>query len=252
MANEHIFDHRAGNYSQGRPGYADGVTRLIFDRLLVPGGTVVDVGSGTGIFARIFLERGVRVVCIEPNAGMRAQADELFRGDPNYVSVAASAEATGLPDGSVDLMTAASAYHWFDPDAFAAECRRVLRPDGVFLAVMNCRDYRDPFTLRQHELCRRFCPGFSSLRHGMETSEPRLRRLFGDSFRQELFDFPLTYQKERFVARSLSSSYAPDPDTPAAAEYAAALRTLMDEFAPGSERITVPNLTAAYWGRPQL
>ena len=135
MANEHIFDHRAGNYSQGRPGYADGVTRLIFDRLLVPGGTVVDVGSGTGIFARIFLERGVRVVCVEPNAGMRAQADELFRGDPNYVSVAASAEATGLPDGCVDLMTAASAYHWFDPDAFAAECRRVLRPEGRLIKV---------------------------------------------------------------------------------------------------------------------
>ena len=63
------------------------------------------------------------------------------------------------------------------------------------------------------------------------------------------FDFPLDYEKETFVKRSLSSSYAPTPDDPRYEQYADRLRELMDEFAPDSDKITVANSTVMYWGR---
>lgn len=248
--NERLFNQRAENYALGRPGYADGVTQLVFERLLKPGGMVADIGSGTGIFARMFLERGVETFCVEPNAEMRARADAKFRENPRYHSVAASAEATGLPARAFELVTAASAFHWFDPEAFAAECRRILRPDGVFLAVMNCRDVQNPFSQRQHELCLRFCPNFSSLRHGADKAIPRLKDMLGERMQTAAFDFPLTYTKERFLARSLSSSYAPLPGTSACAAYSDALRRLMDDFFPGDE-VVVPNATLAFWGSPR-
>ena len=81
-----------------------------------PGGAVVaDVGSGTGLLARVFLGRGHRVYGVEPNAAMRAAAGEDLRGFPAFVSVAGTAEQTTLPDAGVDLVVAGQAFHWFDP-----------------------------------------------------------------------------------------------------------------------------------------
>lgn len=181
---------------------------------------------------------------------MRRQAQAQFAGNPHYHAVAATAEATTLPEGSVDLVTAAAAFHWFDPVAFHAECRRILKPGGVFFSISNSRDYHDPFTRRQHELCLRLCPTFTSLRHGLEKSVPHYAAFFGADLHCAEFDFPMIYQKEQFVYRSLSSSYAPEPGTEAYNAYAEELRALMDEFAPDSDQITIPNVSVAYWGRP--
>lgn len=72
MANEQVFSNRAENYVKGRHGYADGVLELLFHEMLKPNDKIADVGSGTGIFAKEFIERGFDVFCVEPNAEMRA------------------------------------------------------------------------------------------------------------------------------------------------------------------------------------
>ena len=85
---------------------------------------------GTGILTRQLLESGARVIGIEPNAAMRDAADRDLLGHPRFDSRAACAEATGLPNASVDLITAAQAFHWFDPAPTRAEFVRILRPGG--------------------------------------------------------------------------------------------------------------------------
>ena len=250
MANELLFTNRAENYRKARPGYADGAVKLLLQNILKPGDKVADIGSGTGIFAGALMEHGFDVYCVEPNDKMRAQAVQIFGDNPHFIPVAASAEDTALLDNSVELVTAASALHWFDPESFSSECRRILKPGGVFFAVINCRKYADSFTRRQHELCLKFCPRFTSLTHGMEESMPRLKALFGENYHQQEFDFPLTYTKEKFVQRSLSSSYAPEPGSGEERQYVDALRKLMEEFSPGSKDITIPNATIAFWGNP--
>lgn len=171
MANEKVFDHRAENYAKARPGYAPEVHELFFKLFPAPG-AAADIGCGTGIFAKPLLERGLRVFGVEPNGEMREKAVKALSGFPDFIPVAAPAEATTLPDNSVSAVTMGSALHWFDPDAFGKECRRILTPGGLFFAVINARDYEDPFTKAQHALCKRFCPGFSSLRHGLLSGVP--------------------------------------------------------------------------------
>lgn len=248
MANERVFTGRAADYVLGRPGYAPRAVELLCAELLQNGDRVADIGSGTGIFAGELMARGFDVFCIEPNEQMRRQAELAFQGGLHFLSVAGTAEATTLPDASVNAVTAASALHWFDAENFSAEARRILRPGGLLFAVGNGRDYADPFTKRQHALCQKLCPHFTSLRHGLEKTERQINSILGSGAHRAAFDFPLEYTKEKFIRRSLSSSYAPEPGTPAAEEYAQQLRLLLDRFAPGRDAITVPNTSVAYWG----
>lgn len=117
---------------------------------------------------------------------MREKAVKALSGFPDFIPVAAPAEATTLPDNNVSAVTMGSALHWFDPDAFGKECRRILTPGGLFFSVINARDYEDPFTKAQHALCERFCPRFSSLRHG-----------FCRAFRREKGASPEVWRKRR-------------------------------------------------------
>lgn len=249
MANENVFTGRAESYSRGRPGYSENVIKLLCSEILADGMKIADVGSGTGIFAKELIGRGFDVFCIEPNPDMRRKAEQLFKGNSHFISVAATAEATTLPENSVDLVTAASAFHWFDAGKFCAECRRILKPGGILFTVANARNYADTFTQCQHEICSELCPGFTSLRHGIDKSIPQFKEIFGSGLHCREFDFPLEYTKERFIERSLSSSYTPGPGTKGRGEYVRRLWALMDRFAPNSDRIVVPNVSVAYWGR---
>lgn len=73
---------------------------------------------------------------------MREKAVKALSGFPDFIPVAAPAEATTLPDSSVSAVAMGSALHRFDPDAFGKECRRILTPGGLFFSVINARDYR--------------------------------------------------------------------------------------------------------------
>jgi ubiquinone/menaquinone biosynthesis C-methylase UbiE len=99
----------------------------------------VDIGAGTGIWTRSLAARGLRsVLAVEPNDDMRAQGIEGSR-DTNIVWRKGSAEATGLPDRSADLVSMASSLHWSDFDQACDEFHRILRPGGVFAALWNPR-----------------------------------------------------------------------------------------------------------------
>ena len=156
------FTGLSGVYHKYRPGYPD----VCFDALLRESGlnagdTAADIGSGTGLFTRGLLARGLRVFAVEPNADMRRTSDEALSSYPGFVSVAAPAEHTELPSGSVKLVTAAQSFHWFDAAAFAAECRRILTPDGHAALIWNSRDISHPMIRENEEICRQYCPAFA-------------------------------------------------------------------------------------------
>lgn len=249
MTNENMFSNCVSNYSKGRHGYAPGVIDLLCTKILKKNAKIADVGSGTGIFARELLNRGFDVFCIEPNEKMRLEAEQEFIGNVHFVSIAASAEDTTLSPNSIDLITAASAFHWFDTDKFCLESKRILKPDGILFTVANARNYTDEFTYHQHEICKKFCPNFTSLCHGLDKSIPLFEKIFGTDMHQQRFDFPLEYTKERFINRSLSSSYAPSPNTKEQREYVQELWDLMNTFAPDSDTIIVSNISVVYWGK---
>ena len=138
------FSSSAAQYERGRPGYPPGVIELLTGALGVgPGSRVLDLAAGTGKLTRQLVATGAEVVAVEPLAEMRA---ELERAVPRARSLAGSAEAIPLDDASVEVVTVAQAFHWFEPVVALAEIARVLRPGGWLFLVWNEGDHRDPLT----------------------------------------------------------------------------------------------------------
>jgi SAM-dependent methyltransferase len=134
------FSGRVENYARYRPGYPDEVLDLLRQRCgLTEDSEIADVGSGTGALARLFLENGNRVFGVEPNAEMRGAGERLLRRYGRFTSVAARAEDTTLTEGSVDLVTAGQAFHWFDPGPTRREFARILKSGGFVALIWNTR-----------------------------------------------------------------------------------------------------------------
>lgn len=210
-APEQKFSGKAEIYAASRPSYPPELTDWISERC--PHAKVADIGAGTGIFTRCLLRRYGDVTAVEPNADMREQFSMLL---PQIRCIAASGEATGLPDHAFGLVTVAQAFHWLDENRFRDECRRILRPGGRLAIIWNNRSDTG-IAAERNDICRAFCPDFRSGHAGNRTEAE------GDRFlREEYFSsvevcsfrnpFPMT--EERFLGDASSRSYSLPPDHP--------------------------------------
>ena len=209
------FSNRVENYALYRPSYPQGVLEiLVSDCGLKPSSAIADIGSGTGISAELFLKNGNPVFGVEPNPGMRAAAERLLAAYPKFVSVAATAEETTLEAGSVEFVTAAQAFHWFDRTKAKQEFARILKPGGWVALIWNERRLDStPFLRAYEDFLLRYGTDYDKVRHENVASEIadffapqpfRLKNL--DNFQH--FDF------ESLKGRLLSASYVPDRDHP--------------------------------------
>lgn len=140
MAHVERFTDRVSNYSRFRPSYPESLIASLADFGLARGANVADIGSGTGILTELLLAAGTEVFAVEPNEPMRREAEARLGGSPGFHSIAASAESTSLPDRSMDLITAAQAFHWFDASETRREWARILKPGGWVALIWNERD----------------------------------------------------------------------------------------------------------------
>jgi ubiquinone/menaquinone biosynthesis C-methylase UbiE len=144
------FSASAEVYERARPGYPEEAVGWVAERLGIgPGRDVLDLAAGTGKLTRQLVPFGARIVAVEPIDAMRT---ELERAVPGVKALTGTAEAIPLPDGSVDAVTCAQAFHWFRPDEAVREIRRVLRPRGGLALIWNGRDLDDPKHARVDEL----------------------------------------------------------------------------------------------------
>jgi SAM-dependent methyltransferase len=136
------FQRGAGAYGRGRPDYPPEAIRAIVDGAgLARGRRALDLAAGTGALTRRLVESGAWVVAVEPVDAMRSV---LARTVPRAHACAALAEALPLADGTVDAVTVAQAFHWFDAARARDEIHRVLSDRGVLALIWNVRDDRDP------------------------------------------------------------------------------------------------------------
>lgn len=246
MDNTKRFSGKGAIYAKARPGYAPALFAYLEQELQVPRGAVfADIGAGTGIFSRQLLQAGYRVTAVEPNEDMRCRAEQALNGTAGYQSVNGTADHTGLEDESVDYVTAAQAFHWFDPVAFRRECRRILKPGGQVLLVYNTRDLQAPCTRALAELWHTYSDHFVGFSNGM--SEEKCRAFFADKCRVFRAENSQTYDREGYVARLLSSSHAPGSDQAEYADFLAAAGALFDRLQMDG-RLTVPMYTVVYIG----
>ena len=132
------FGREAEEYERVRPSYpADAVAWLVDHLGLGPGRTVLDLAAGTGKLTRLLVPFGAAVLAAEPVDGMRQRFVTAVPGVPMVATVA---EALPIAGESLDAVTVAQAFHWFDADLAFGEFARVLRPRGRVGLIWNARD----------------------------------------------------------------------------------------------------------------
>lgn len=221
------FSDRVNDYVKFRPGYpAEVLQVLITDFGLKTDHIVADVGSGTGISAEIFLRNGNTVFAIEPNTPMRLAAEKNLSQYPNFHSINGTAEQTGLSAGLADLIVAAQAFHWFDPETTKAEFRRILKENGCVAILFNDRKTTgSSFAVQYENLLNEFGTDYKEVKH-RNIDEKKIGGFLGNfsSYRfpnTQVFDF------NALLGRLKSSSYCPNEGQP---RYIEMLEKLKDIF----------------------
>lgn len=209
------FSGRVANYVKYRPGYpAEMIDFFRREMGLTADSVIADIGSGTGISARLFLENGNVVIGVEPNAAMRAAAEEYLAGLGGFRSVEGTADATGLPDGSADFVIAAQAFHWFEPESTRREWVRILKPGGWAALIWNERQLDTTTFLREYEaVLLKYADDYTRVRHE-NIDESKLKAFFKKDFRKAIFQNSQTLDLDGLLGRVLSSSYMPTAEDP--------------------------------------
>ena len=222
------FTGRVEDYVRARPGYPpELIDDLAAAGALFPGAVVADIGSGTGLSTQPFLAAGYIVVGVEPNAPMRAAAEKSLLAYPQFRSQPGSAEASGLPAATVDLVVAAQAFHWFDAALARSEFERILRPTGRVALIWNARRARGtPFLEAYENLLLEFGTDYTQVGH-RGVSKERLAAFFGGPFTTRRYDNRQSLDLAGLRSRLLSSSYIPSSGSP---EHAAMLERLAEIF----------------------
>ena len=154
------------HYQRVRPGYpAESADWLI------PAGArdAADVGAGTGKFTALLLGRGLAVSAVDPSPDMLEQLRAHY---PAAAAAQGTAEATGLADSSVDVVSVAQAWHWCDPLPASTELARILRPGGTLGLIWNQLDTSVPWVHR-----------LSRIMHAGDVYKPGFRPVVGPEFK---------------------------------------------------------------------
>lgn len=228
------FSDRVGDYARWRPGYPVEVVRLLEREAgILPARTrVCDVGAGTGISAELFLREGYAVTAVEPNDAMRREMERRLSESPRLRAVRGAAEATTLPDASVDLVVAAQAFHWFDRERARAEWRRILSPGGLVALVWNDRRVDTPFLRAYEEALLRWGTDYAKVRH-QSVDDAAVAAFFRGPHEKRRVPSHQDFDLEGLLGRARSSSYVPQPGEAGHDELFGALERLFDGHAEG-------------------
>ena len=247
MENTAKFTGKHLDYAAARPSYPEALLSHLRGRYTPPCQfTVADIGSGTGKFSAQLLDSGFTVYGVEPNGDMRGTAEALLGADPRFISVNGSDKRTGLADGSVDFVTVAQAFHWFDPQAFRGECLRVLKPCGRVFLIWNSRTASSQNAALSN-VFQTYCPDFHGFSGGITEDDDAIRDFFAGSYSKEKFANPITFTKESFLRRCFSASYSLPQTHPNYAIYCRALEAVFDAFSQNG-LLPQPNETVVYEG----
>jgi ubiquinone/menaquinone biosynthesis C-methylase UbiE len=205
------FSGRVEAYIRARPGYPPQVLDALRRECgLQPHWAIADIGSGTGILTEMFLKHGNTVYGVEPNQEMREASGKLLAAYPRFHPREGTAEQTTLADRSVEMVTAAQAFHWFDRPKARAEFQRVLKPGGWVVVLFNNRDMDSTFVRDYEALLDTYGTDYRQVRHE-NLGDDVFAEFFGaQGFKKSVFPNPHTYDLSKLRERLLSSSFVPN------------------------------------------
>ena len=210
------FSSRVADYIKYRPHYPAEILDLLAEKCgLTPESVIADIGSGTGILTRLFLENGNPVVGVEPNREMREGGEHYLAEFARFTSVEGTSDATPLPPQSMDFILAAQAFHWFDQTKTRAEFQRILNQDGWVVLIWNDRRTDSTSFLRDYEaLLQNFGNDYNEINHKNVQDESVFTTFYGVPPSVTTFDNIQRVDFEGLIGRLNSASYMPGRDDP--------------------------------------
>lgn len=204
------FSNRVENYQKFRPAYPPELIEFLRGELgLNRNSIVADIGSGTGIFAKMLLDANCTVFGVEPNREMRAAGAEFLKDFDKFTSVDGAAENTNLPDDSVDFITAAQAFHWFKPERARDEFKRILRRNGFVVLIWNLRNLDANVFSREYEsFLIEYGDDYQKIRLNY-AHEHEIAAFFDNDLKTKNFQNAQTLDLDGLTGRTLSSSFMP-------------------------------------------
>ena len=223
--NEEKFTGIANLYSKFRPTYPMELIDWLFEKTHAE--TVADIGAGTGIFTKCLTVKSWNITAVEPNDDMRSKLDiagvEVVKG---------TAENTNLQNNSVELITAAQAFHWFDGDGFKKECGRILKPTGSVAIIYNERRGAE-FLEERNAVFKEYC-GIAHVDHlateSVKAGEEELKKGFFSQIETFVIENNRKMDLGSYIGRELSCSYALKENHERFAEFKEALTGLFEKY----------------------
>ena len=214
MDTKTVFSSKAKNYDKYRWDYAQAAIELIIEiAQLSACSAVADIGAGTGMLTKHFVDRVHTVYAIEPNLEMRQIMAGKLGSNSSVSVINGCAEATSLPDESVDVITVAQAIHWFDPLPTRKEMRRILNNNGWLVVLKNHRMDKELTRDTENLMTEAYGADFSATIERPE--QMPLRFYYGnDRYRKMIHPFQFQQDWDGFMGAILSASFMPDENHP--------------------------------------
>ena len=228
--NYNRFSRVVEDYLRYRPHYPyELVDRLkAEDCRLSSSDVIADIGSGTGFLTEVLLKHGNTVYGVEPNAEMRAAAESYLHPYPRFTSISGTAESTGLPDHSIQIITVGHAFQWFQAGPTRQEFLRILIPGGWVVLVHNMAvNDGTPFTAALDEVWKQYFLPHTWSHDGAIKPPESISSFFYGNFKQFSLDNSHACDLTTLQGRALSFSFSPEPEDP---KRSALLAELADIF----------------------
>ncbi len=240
--NEEKFTGKADIYDKYRPSYPAELIDWLYEKTHAE--TVADIGAGTGIFTKCLSAKPWKITAVEPNADM---LEKLRANCPNVEIVNAPAENTGIAEGSIGLVTAAQAFHWFDKVKFMSECKRIFTANGRLAVIWNTRTETD-MQKERNEIFQRNAGQYDSVKGNINADGKFVPEKYFSEYERVSFLQSMTMDMEQYVGCEMSRSYAPPKGTPVYERQLEELQRIFEKYEQGGT-VDVPYKTDCFLGK---
>ncbi|MEY7999862.1 class I SAM-dependent methyltransferase [Clostridium sp. Mt-5] len=249
MDNSEKFSRKSGMYAKYRPSYPKEFIELLEESInICKNAIVADIGAGTGILTKELAHNMKKVYAVEPNSEMRKACKKYCDEVKNVIIIDGSAENTMLPDKSVDVITVAQAFHWFNREKTKSEFQRILRTMGKVVLVWNSRNVESEFIKENYILFKYLCPDFKGFSQGSSLDPNEYNDFFKQgSCNYKVFCNDLTMTFDEYIGRNLSSSYAPLKEDGNYTSFVEGLTHIFNKYS-NNGKVLFPQKTCVYIG----